>query len=98
MITARSGYFRTFRDLQLHIIGAAESDSYFSYKANDYMEEHTVIWKRVSFKAVFLLCGWGPMWIKGLNEVGPTNHVGVFQVTVHLSMIAVRLFRENTCV
>lgn len=60
MITARSEYFRTFRDLQLHIIGAVESNSYFSYKATDYMEEHTVIWYGLALMQCFLACGWGP--------------------------------------
>ncbi|KAF0045189.1 hypothetical protein F2P81_001718 [Scophthalmus maximus] len=36
-------YQRTFRDLQLYVIGAVKSNSYFSYKATDYMEERTVI-------------------------------------------------------
>lgn len=63
MITARSGYFGTFRDLQLHIIGAVKSNSYFSYKAADYMEEYTVIWLGLALMRVSQSVGWDQTWI-----------------------------------
>lgn len=44
-------------DLEFHIIGAVESNSYFSYKAADYMEELTDIGWGIALMQCFL--GWG---------------------------------------
>lgn len=76
MITAQSGYFRTFRDLQLHIIGAADSKSYFSDEATDYMEEHTVIWQELG---LMQSVGGDQIWITVLHAVVLTNDREVFQ-------------------
>ena len=90
MITARSGYFGTFRDLQLHIIGAVKSNSYFSYKAADYMEEHTVIWLGLALIQCFSICGSAPNMDLEVCIWKTVNVMWMcFRMTLHLSILTV---------